>query len=68
MHTDLGLYRRVAREVRPYRLHIAAIFIISMLAAPLALLDARAPGDRGGQRDRLAAAAGLPGRIGAGRG
>jgi ATP-binding cassette, subfamily B, bacterial len=26
------------REVRPYRLHIAGIFIISMLAAPLALL------------------------------
>ena len=38
IHTDLGLYRRLAREVRPYRLHIAAIFVISMLAAPLALL------------------------------
>ena len=37
-HTDVALYRRVAREVRPYRLHIAAIFIVSMLAAPLALL------------------------------
>jgi ATP-binding cassette, subfamily B, bacterial len=37
-HTDLALYRRLMREVRPYRLHIAAIFIISMLAAPLALL------------------------------
>ena len=38
VHTDLALYRRLMREVRPYRLHIAAIFIISMLAAPLALL------------------------------
>ena len=37
-HTDVALYRRLMREVRPYRLHIAAIFIISMLAAPLALL------------------------------
>ena len=38
IHTDLALYRRLMREVRPYRLHIAAIFIVSMLAAPLALL------------------------------
>ena len=38
LHTDLALYRRLMREVPPYRIHIAAIFVISMLAAPLALL------------------------------
>ena len=27
-HTDFGLYRRLMREVRTYRLHIAAIFIV----------------------------------------
>ena len=36
--TDLALFRRLASETRPYRLHIAAIFVISMLAAPLTLL------------------------------
>jgi ATP-binding cassette subfamily B protein len=38
LHGDLALFRRLGREVRPYRLQIAAIFAISMLAAPLALL------------------------------
>lgn len=38
MRTDLGLLRRLMREVRPFRIHLAAIFAISMLAAPLALL------------------------------
>lgn len=38
VRADLSLLRRLIREVRPYRLHIAAIFAISMLAAPLALL------------------------------
>jgi ATP-binding cassette subfamily B protein len=37
-YPDLVLFRRLAREARPYRLHIAAIFLISMLAAPLTLL------------------------------
>jgi ATP-binding cassette, subfamily B, bacterial len=37
-HNDLALYRRLASETRPYRLHIACIFVISMLAAPLTLL------------------------------
>ena len=36
--TDLTLYRRLASETRPYRLQIACIFAISMLAAPLTLL------------------------------
>jgi ATP-binding cassette, subfamily B, bacterial len=36
--SDLDLLRRLVRETRPYRLHIAGIFVISMLAAPLALL------------------------------
>ena len=38
IHTDLALFRRLAREVRPYRLQLVGIFAISMLAAPLALL------------------------------
>ena len=37
-HGDLSIYRRLASETRPFRLHIAAIFVLSMLAAPLALL------------------------------
>ena len=37
-HSDLAIYRRIASETRPFRLHIAAIFVVSMLAAPLALL------------------------------
>jgi ATP-binding cassette, subfamily B, bacterial len=37
-YTDLSLFRRLASETRSYRLQIAGIFIISMLAAPLTLL------------------------------
>ena len=37
-HTDLALFRRIASETPPYRRHIACIFVISMLAAPLTLL------------------------------
>jgi len=37
-YSDLTLFRRIAAETRPYRLHIGAIFVISMLSAPLALL------------------------------
>jgi ATP-binding cassette, subfamily B, bacterial len=37
-HTDLALFRRIASETPPYRRHIAGIFVISMLAAPLTLL------------------------------
>ena len=37
-HGDLSIYRRLASETRPYRPHIAGVFVISMLAAPLALL------------------------------
>jgi ATP-binding cassette, subfamily B, bacterial len=32
------VYRRLAQETRGYRRHIAAIFVVSMLAAPLTLL------------------------------
>jgi ATP-binding cassette, subfamily B, bacterial len=38
VYSDLALFRRLAREARPYRAHIGAIFVLSMLAAPLALL------------------------------
>ena len=37
-YTDLTLLRRLLQRVRPYRLHIAGIFLISLLATPLALL------------------------------
>ena len=37
-YTDLALFRRLASEARPYRLHIAVIFLVSLLSAPLALL------------------------------
>lgn len=37
-YTDLALFRRLISETRPYRPHIAGIFVVSMLAAPLALL------------------------------
>jgi ATP-binding cassette, subfamily B, bacterial len=35
---DLGILRRLAREARPFRLHIAAVFLLGVLATPLALL------------------------------
>jgi ATP-binding cassette subfamily B protein len=36
--TDLELYRRLLAEARPYWAHIVLIFLISLLATPLALL------------------------------
>lgn len=35
---DRGLYRRLARELRPYWLRIVGLLAVSMLATPLALL------------------------------
>src|SRR5947209_9296963 len=37
-YTDLALYRRLLRQVRPYGLHIAGIFLLNLLAIPLTLL------------------------------
>jgi ATP-binding cassette, subfamily B, bacterial len=37
-YTDRALVRRLARELRPFRLHIAGLFLLSLLATPLALL------------------------------
>jgi ATP-binding cassette subfamily B protein len=37
-YTDVVLFKRLMREARPYWPHIGCIFIVSMLAAPLALL------------------------------
>jgi ATP-binding cassette subfamily B protein len=37
-YTDLGLYRRLLRQVRPYWPHIAGVFLLNLLAIPLALL------------------------------
>ena len=36
--SDFTLIRRVLREARPYRLHIVGLFLLSLLATPLALL------------------------------
>jgi ATP-binding cassette subfamily B protein len=36
--TDLALYRRLLREVRPYWPHIAGVFLLNVLSIPLALL------------------------------
>src|SRR4029434_7065207 len=38
VYSDLVLFRRLAREARPHRAQIGAVFVLSMLAAPLALL------------------------------
>src|SRR3989440_12482396 len=35
---DTVLYRRLFQQARPYWTHIAALFLLSMLASPLALL------------------------------
>ena len=35
---DVALYGRLLREARPYRLHIAALVAVSLLATPIALL------------------------------
>jgi len=37
-YTDLGLYRRLLRQARPYWPHIFVIFLLDLLATPLALL------------------------------
>ena len=37
-YTDLALYRRPLRQVRPYGPHIAGIFLLNLLAIPLTLL------------------------------
>ncbi len=36
--TDWTLYRRLLRQARPYWPHIAGLFLLSLLASPLALL------------------------------
>src|SRR5213082_1602238 len=36
--TELKLLRRLAREVGPYRPHIAGIFILSLLGSPIGLI------------------------------
>lgn len=38
VRTDLALARRILRELRPWRLHVAGVFALSLLATPLALL------------------------------
>src|SRR3989441_12814468 len=37
-HRDLILCRRIVLQARPYWLHIAGFFLLSLLASPLALL------------------------------
>jgi ATP-binding cassette subfamily B protein len=37
-YTDLAIFRRLFEKVKPYWLHLVGIFLISLLAAPLALL------------------------------
>src|SRR5215510_7229611 len=37
-YTNLALCRRLLVQARPYWLHLAGIFLISLLAVPLALL------------------------------
>jgi ATP-binding cassette, subfamily B, bacterial len=37
-HTDLALYRRILADARPFWGHLAAIFFLSLLSTPLALL------------------------------
>jgi ATP-binding cassette, subfamily B, bacterial len=37
-YPDLALYRRLAALARPYRPHLAALVVLSLLATPLALL------------------------------
>src|SRR5712691_6992972 len=38
-YSDFAIYRRLLRQAQPYWLHIVSIFLISLLAAPLALLN-----------------------------
>jgi ATP-binding cassette, subfamily B, bacterial len=37
-YTDLALLRRMFREVRPFRLQLAGLFLLSLLSTPLTLL------------------------------
>ncbi len=37
-YTTFGLYRRLVRQARPYWPHIAAIFLLDLVATPLSLL------------------------------
>ena len=37
-YSSLELYRRVFLEIRPYRLHIGAILLVTLLSPPLSLL------------------------------
>jgi ATP-binding cassette, subfamily B, bacterial len=37
-YSDLALLRRMLREVRPFRLQLAGLFLLSLLSTPLALL------------------------------
>ena len=37
-YRDVVLYRRLLADARPYRWHLAGVFVVSLLAAPLALL------------------------------
>lgn len=37
-HTDLALFRRLLRQVRPYFPHIGGLLLLSLLSTPLALL------------------------------
>jgi ATP-binding cassette subfamily B protein len=36
--TDLALYRRLLRQVRPYRAHLVGIFLLNLFSIPLTLL------------------------------
>jgi ATP-binding cassette, subfamily B, bacterial len=38
LYTDFALYARLLREARPYWTHIGVIFLLSLLATPIALL------------------------------
>jgi ATP-binding cassette subfamily B protein len=37
-YRDVVIYRRLLADARPYRWHLAGVFVVSLLAAPLALL------------------------------
>jgi ATP-binding cassette subfamily B protein len=38
MRSDLALYRRLLRQARPYWPHLVALFVLGLLATPIALL------------------------------
>jgi ATP-binding cassette, subfamily B, bacterial len=39
LYTDLALYRRLLEYPRPFWLHISGVFLLSLLSAPLALMN-----------------------------